>query len=78
MVYVVMNEVSAVRADNAVLNQLSVYQANFHECGENYPTMLRELWTWVLSFSESISFLFRPKITRALTRNGRNLGLIGN
>jgi len=67
-----MNAVSAVRADNAVLNQLSVFQSNFHQYGANYPTMLRELWTWVLSFSESISFLFRPKLVRALTRRGGN------
>jgi len=57
MLNVVMNEVGAVRADNAILNQLTVFAENFHEGGANYSVMLGELWDWVLSISESIFIL---------------------
>jgi len=57
MLYVVMNEVGAVRADNAVINQLTVFADNFHAGGANYSEMLGQLWDWVLSISESIFIL---------------------
>jgi len=52
-----MNEVGAVRADNAVINQLTVFADNFHAGGANYSEMLGQLWDWVLSISESIFIL---------------------
>ena len=72
MLYVVLNEVGAVRADSAVLNQLTVFQENFHEFGNNYPEMLRQLWSWVQEFKGTDKQRAKLGIKRAMLDNGED------
>jgi len=72
MLYVVLNEGGAVRADNDVLNQLTFFHENFNELGENYPEMLRQLWRWAQDFKGTQKERAKLGIKRAMLDSGED------
>ena len=72
MLYVVLNEVGAVRADNDVLNQLTVFHDNFNELGNNYPEMLRLLWRWAQDFKGTDQERAKLGIKRGMLKTGED------